>query len=146
MPLDYCPPETYRTDYYLCESGISSLPQPSIAIFLQSELNNVVVECHNENWDGHGAAPVSAEAYEAAQRFISTLQPGIPQPSISADPDGCITFEWSTSSRNVLLVSVHPDYRLDFAAKFGTSQIYGSAPFFDQLSDSVEDLVRSVFA
>jgi hypothetical protein len=109
-------------------------------------LATVFAECRFHDWDGHGAAAVSPDAYYAAERFIGTLPAGFPQPSLSADPDGCVTFEWRSSPRKLALVSVHPDFQLDFAAIFGTSRVYGSEPFFDQLPYGIEDLVRRVYA
>ena len=141
------PPDTYRSPYCLYNNGFGGpLYPPTIVSFSQAELDNIFVECHREDWDGHGAAAVSPEAYQVARQFIGTLPPGIPQPALSADPDGCVTFEWRSSPLKLAMVSVHPDFRLDFARVFGTSRVYGSEPFFDQLPEGIENLVRRVYA
>ncbi len=112
---------------------------------LCSDLDNVMIDCHAAGWDGYGADAVSVEAYELAQRFIRSLPAGIPLPTISADSDGCVTFEWHVSPRRMLLVSVRPDYRIDFAGLFGGAEIYGTSPFFDRLPAGICDFVGRVY-
>ncbi len=111
------------------------------------DLDNVILDCHKPGWDGYGAKAVSVEAYDLAKRFIQSLPAGIPRPFLSADPDGCVTFEWQASARRLLLVSVHPDYRVDYAARFGSEKDcdYGTKPFFDKLPPGLCDLVRRVY-
>lgn len=114
---------------------------------LCADLDNVMIDCHEPGWDGYGAEPVSVEAYNLARRFIKSLPAGIPHPSLSADPDGCVTFEWQVSPRRLVLASVHPDYRIDYAARFGSEKDcdYGTKPFFDKLPTGLCDLVRRVY-
>ena len=119
---------------------VHSLTMPEVIHrSLLDELNDLMLECRVAGWDGHGAAAVDLYAYTAAKRFIESLPAGFPLPSLSADPDGCVTFEWWKSPRRVLLVSVHPNFQLDYAALLGAAKHYGSEPFFGgQLPDSVE--------
>ena len=116
-----------------------------IAAQLAADLDNVMLDCHKPGWDGYGAEAISLEAYWLAQRFIHRLPAGIPRPALSADPDGCVTFEWQVSPRRLLLVSVHPDYRIDYAALFGSAKNYGTEPFFDRLPTGLFDLIRRVY-
>ena len=112
---------------------------------LCADLDIVMLDCNKNDWDGYGAQGISVEAYELAQRFIHGLPPGIPRPLLSADTDGCVTFEWQVSPRRLVLVSVHPDYRIDYAALFGTAKNYGSEPFFNKIPPGLCDLVRRVY-
>lgn len=119
----------------------------SVAGLLQTQLDSLFLECCCEGWDGYGAQPVSVEAYSAAHRFICSLPAGFPMPELAADPDGCVNFDWHVSLSRTLVVSVHPDFRVDFAALIGAAKIYGSEPFFScELPASVRDLVRRVCA
>ena len=104
-----------------------------------------MLDCHKPAWDGYGAEAVSLEAYRLAKFFIQSLPAGIPRPLLSADPDGCVTFEWQVSPRRLVLVSVHPDYRIDYAALFGGAKGYGTEPFFDKFPTGLSDLVRRVY-
>lgn len=112
---------------------------------LDADLNNLMHDCQEAGWDGYGAEAITTEAYFRARRFIESLPAGIPIPALSADPEGCVTFEWQVSPRRLLLVSVHPDYRIDYAALFGSAKSYGTEPFFDKFPAILGDLVRRVY-
>ena len=131
-----------RTEYAEVSTALAA---SSPMALLRGELNELMLDCQVTGWDGYGAEAVSIEAYAAAQRFIRSLPAGFPTPELAADPDGCVNFDWHVSPRRTLVVSVHPDFRLDFAALIGTAKIYGSEPFFaSELPASVRDLVRRV--
>jgi hypothetical protein len=87
---------------------------------------------------------VSNEAYQAAQHFIKRLSLGLPQPELSADPDGCITFEWRSSPRNTLLVSVRPDGGVDYAALVGSAKVHGIEPSFVEFPEILKTLILRV--
>ncbi len=123
----------------------SATPGSDSLATLQADLEEVMLDCHHPGWDGYDARAVSVEAYQLAQRFVRALPAGIQRPSISADPDGCVTFEWQVSPRRLVLVSVHPDYRIDYAALFGSAKSHGTEPFFDKFPTGLRDLVRRVY-
>ena len=123
-----------------------AIPASSSMGTLFAELNDVMLDCCSDDWDGYGAKAVSIHAFAAARRFLESLPAGFPIPSISADPEGCVTFEWRKSPRRVLLVSVHPNFQVDYAAIFGTAKQYGSEPFFTEVPESLKSIVRRVFA
>jgi hypothetical protein len=84
------------------------------------------------------------DAYRAAERFVRSLPPGVETPQVSADPEGCVTFEWRKSARRTLLVSLGPCFTLDYAALIGPSKAHGAEPFFDELPEVVTILIRRV--
>lgn len=129
-----------------CAKVEPAYPVSSLAATLRVELENVAFDCAHPGWDGYGAEAVSVDAYQAAERFIRALPLGIPQPELSADPDGWVTFEWRKSSRRTLLVSVRPGYALDYAALIGTAKTHGSEPFFGELPEMLKTLIRRVIA
>lgn len=144
----YTPARAYRgvvlpayAEVAAASPGSGTIPQ------LCAELDNVMLDCHKPGWDGYGADGISLEAYRLAQSFIHSLPAGIPRPSLAADPDGCVTFEWQVSPRRLLLVSVHPNYRIDYAAIFGSRKDcdYGTKPFFDKFPPGLFDFVRRVY-
>ena len=124
----------------------AAIPASSPAGSLLAELNDLMLDCCRDNWDGYEAKGVSIHAFAAAKRFADSLPAGFPLPSVSADPGGCVTFEWRKSPRSMLLVSVHPNFQVDYAAIFGSAKQYGSEPFFDQMPESLKNIVRRVFA
>ena len=123
----------------------SAYPGSDATAQLYSELDSLMIDYHQPGWDGYGAEAISPDAYRIAQRFIRSLPAGIPRPSLSADPDGCVTFSWRVSPRRLVLASVHPDYRIDYAALFGSAQNYGTEPFFDKFPTTLCDIVRRVY-
>ncbi len=136
-----------------CPAYTQSQTAPTAAVaasnttgLLHAELGTLMVDCFRSGWDGHGAKAVGQHEYRAALRFIESLPPGFPPPTISADPDGCITFEWRVGARRMVLLSVHPDNRVDYAAVFGSSKTYGCEPFFGELPKVVSELVRRTCA
>jgi len=138
------PPQSYRPAYSeYCRAYSQTTPSPIIS-FLDAELHDVFAECHLPDWDGYGAEAVTAEAFEAAQRFAAALPAGLPMPSVGADPDGCFTFVWRSGKSKTLLVSVSPKFRIDFAAVFGASRVFGNEAFFDKFPPELKGVLSRV--
>lgn len=108
------------------------------------ELQSVAEECGSPDWDGYGAVPVLPEAIGQGERLLAALPLGTPAPSVGAEPDGHITFEWYRSPRWVLSLSVSPEGVLYYAALFGTTDVRGSEIFFGEVSELVLSLIRRV--
>lgn len=85
--------------------------------------------CKEANWDGEGADAVEREAYQTAYLLIEALPSGVPSPTIAAEPDGHLSFEWYKHSRQLLSVSVSPDGTLYWAALVGSEDPRGSCQF-----------------
>ena len=113
---------------------------------IRQQLADVWEECSQADWDGHGAEPVSWDAYAIAERFLRSLPLGSPTPSIGAEPDGCITVEWRPSRRRTLSVSVAPDGDLYYAALLGPERVSGATPFYDDAPRAILELIRRVYS
>jgi hypothetical protein len=111
-----------------------------------SELYSVTSGCLLDNWDGYGAAPVSADVYALACQFLRALPLGINAPAVGAEPDGQLTFEWYRSPRRLLSVSVSPEGDLHYAALLGPSKAYGTEAFFGDVPPTILDLIHRVQA
>lgn len=98
-----------------------------------SELYRVYFDCSQSNWDGYGAMPVSRDTYELACQFVEALPPGMPAPSVGAEPDGHMTLEWYKSPHQTISISVSPEHELHWAMLFGTSRTYGTEPFYEEV-------------
>lgn len=108
------------------------------------ELFVVARECRSQNWDGYGASPIASQTFNHACRFLGALPLGIPAPSIGAEPDGHLTFEWHRSLRWTLSISVSPEGDLHYAALLGSSKVYGTEPFFGETPSRILELIRQV--
>jgi len=113
---------------------------------LNDQLYDIVEECSKPGWDGYDAEPVSQEAYANAYRFIERLPLDFPAPSIGAEPDGHITFEWYSSPRRTLSVSISPEGEIHYSALLGMTKRYGTEPFFGDLPQEILSLARRVTA
>jgi hypothetical protein len=112
---------------------------------LREELPEVWQECSEPDWDAYNALPVAWETYENARRFLLALPLGIPAPSIGAEPDGHLTFEWHRAPRRTLSVSITPDEQLHYAALLGPGRTCGSEPFFGEVPKTILGLIRDVY-
>lgn len=108
------------------------------------DLIKVAEECRSANWDGYEAAPITNETFWQAYHFLSALPLGFPPPSVGAEPDGHLTFEWYRSSRRTLSISVSPEGDLHYAAFLGSSKAYGTEPFSGTIPKIILDLIHRV--
>ena len=111
-----------------------------------NELYSVTSKCLVGNWDGYGAAPVTADVYVLACQFLRALPLGIAAPSVGAEPDGHLTLEWYRSPRRLLSVSLSPEGDLHYAALLGPSKAYGTEAFFGDVPRTILDLIHRVQA
>ena len=113
---------------------------------VMDQLCGVYEQCAVAGWDGYDAAAINQEAYLTAYRLLEALPLGVPAPTVGAEPDGHLTFEWHRGARRTLSVSVSPDAELHYAALLGTSKAYGTEPFLGDVPKTVLDLIRRVYA
>lgn len=108
------------------------------------QLDVVADDCSAPGWDGYGALPVTPETVRQAIRFLEALPFGTPAPSIGAEPDGQVTFEWYRSPRRILSVSVSPEGEIHYSALLGSSKAYGTEPFFGEVPRVILQLIHRV--
>ena len=99
-------------------------------------------ESSQDNWDGHGASAVTQSVYRNAYRLLEVIPDGVSFPSIGAEPDGQITFEWHQSPRQTLSLSITSEGDIHYAALLGAGRAYGTEPFLDQIPDTVLSLIQ----
>lgn len=109
----------------------------------RTELLQLGCECQSENWDGYGAAPVHRTALINAYRFLESL-PLLNFPSISADPDGDVAFEWYSGPRRTLTVSINSEGDLHYSALIGQSKSLGTEPFVGEIPNVIAALIQRV--
>ena len=93
------------------------------------ELGSVWDECRVPNWDGYGAIPVSQDTLRNAYVLLESLPAGFPAPSIGAEADGALTFDWYRSPRRTVSVSINDTGELHYAALLGPSRQFGTEVF-----------------
>lgn len=108
---------------------------------LRQELCATAEECAVANWDGYGALPIEIEAYRNAYRLIEALPATTPTPTVGAEPDGAVTFEWYVTPHRTISVSIDANALLNYAALFGVSSVFGTEPFLGELPSQISGLI-----
>ena len=93
---------------------------------MREKLDEMFKECSSPDWDGFGAEPVEAHLRPAVLAFLDALPTQIPNPSISADPDGEVSVDWDYGPRQVFSVSIGDEGRLAYASIDGKKQVHGT--------------------
>lgn len=88
-------------------------------------LNHVFTETCVENWNDEGAMAVTYDTFQKACEFINFLPKILPEPEISADPDGEISIEWYGKNNRVFSVSINGSGKLSYAALYGNKSFHG---------------------
>lgn len=111
---------------------------------LFDDLEHVAEECGEPDWDSYGASPVLQETIFEAQQFLRSIPTGTPRPTLAAEPDGHVTFEWHVSPNRTLSVSISPEGELHFSAVIGSSRCFGTEPFLGEIPDPILDQIKRV--
>jgi hypothetical protein len=113
---------------------------------LRDDLAEAWVECQQPNWDGYDALPVSRDALRNMYTFLEALPPGSARPTIGADPHGHLSVEWYRNPRRILSVAVTDDDLLHYAALLGSNSTHGTEVFYDDVPDTILNLVKRVYS
>ena len=111
---------------------------------LFDDLGELADEYGEADWDGYGAVAVSREAIEGAKVFLRSLPVGTYRPTLGAEPDGHVTFEWHVSPKRTLSVSVSQDGMLHYSALIGSIRHFGTEPFLGDCPRTILGLVQRV--
>jgi len=95
-------------------------------------LREAATEAGSPNWDGYGAQPVQAQAIVNATRFLRSLPSTVPNPDVAVDPDGEVSFEWSSGPARAFSVSVGNGDIVTFAGINGRKKIHGTDLLIDE--------------
>ncbi|MDD3846873.1 MAG: hypothetical protein PHC90_11005 [Syntrophorhabdaceae bacterium] len=109
-----------------------------------NELFELAEECAEEGWDGENAKPVTKAVFDEGFRFLRSLPLHTVVPSVSAEPDGHIVFEWYRSTSRVLSVSIDSEGFLHYAAIIGSRKAYGTEPFTVGMPEPIIGLIGQV--
>jgi hypothetical protein len=97
-------------------------------------LENARARTALEGWDGYGALPMNAQAYNWAKVFIQALPTSAHVPEVSADPDGEVSIDWFCGQRGTVSVSIGPTGRLSWASLIGHNSVRGTEWIDDGIS------------
>lgn len=78
------------------------------------------------NWNGEGADPIPAVAFEEADKFLCKLPHDLPLPEVIAEPDGYLGLEWYANKRLLYVVSFNGQGALSCSGLIGQLKVYGT--------------------
>ena len=102
--------------------------------------------CQEADWDNEAADPINAKTFGIAFRLIEALPTGFPLPTVCAEPDGHLSFEWYKHTRRLLSVSISENGTLYWAALVGSEDSRGSCQFFDEFPSTLLRWIGRVYA
>lgn len=110
-----------------------------------SKLQDIQEESCVDDWDGYEGKAVSVAALQDAEIFLTLLPSTIPEPEISAEPDGEISLEWIKNRRNILSLSFGGNNNISYAGVFGASEVYGKEQFLDLIPAAIMDSLKRLY-
>jgi len=122
-----------------------SLELDAARIVLRSSLLETYQRCQHPQWDGERADPISEDTYTVALRFLEALPRDSQLPTVNAEPDGQLNFEWYLAPRRLLTVSVSATGTLYWAALIGSEDPRGSCQFVDQFPKTLLYWISQVY-
>ena len=111
---------------------------------LFSELDSVAEEISQPGWNGNNEEPVSQESYYKAYCLAEMLPLELPNPTVGADPDGELTFEWYRAPHRLLSLSIGADGFIHYVARIGPNKHHGREEFFDEMPKRLVELAQGV--
>lgn len=119
--------------------------KPSAQTWVFSELEELSITASHKNWDNLGSAPLDADTYQIAKRFISALPSSLPAPELTVDRDGEVNFDWYGSSGQIFTASLRKDGRIAFAGQISTrNRLSGVGEFNDSVPEKVVESIKTI--
>ena len=111
---------------------------------LQKEIQGIIVETSEPDWDGYGALPLQSGSLRYALVFLWLLPSQYGLPMIDADNKGRISFEWIKSKSKRLSVSVTSSGKLIYAFLAGASSGSGEEYLGSTVPDTILSIIRRI--
>ena len=109
------------------------LPPVHIPLFEREswkrEVNSLLNEAGEANWDGEGALALDAETVEIAMDLVDRFPRYATRPDVAATPHGEVDFDWVVNKEVMLTISVCPSKEIVFAGLFLGARLSGSEPW-----------------
>ena len=97
------------------------------------DVNSLLDEAGEANWDGEGALALDAETVEIAIELVDRFPLYTTRPDVAATPHGEVDFDWVVNREVMLTVSVCPSKKIVFAGLFFGARLSGSEPWSGDL-------------
>lgn len=170
IPIDYQPNiNTFRNPAYCEQVSTSAVSKEGLAhikmleecrqhaeksialhgrlISLLNEVDEILSDFGEDNWDGYGALAVDSGAREAVGSLVRLLPDSIGVPEVSPTNKGYISLDWFHDHRQQLSMDMGADGMITYAWKSGSDCGSGMAQFdykkIPAILDSCLDMVAA---
>ncbi|NOX43266.1 MAG: hypothetical protein GXP19_05985 [Gammaproteobacteria bacterium] len=112
------------------------------------DLQIIADEFEEEYWGVDGAEAISKETLEYALSFLQALPLSTKVPSVEADADDSIDFEWYVDKRHLFTVNIGKGGKYYFAGLFGEGDYQkakGSGVFKGKITPLLAQLIEDVY-
>lgn len=86
--------------------------------YLSTEIDRVLIDYGQENWDGEGALAITPQTADVARSLLSFFSLTSFSPDVDATPHGEIDFDFSMSENTLLTVRSCPSGKIVFSGIF----------------------------
>lgn len=107
-------------------------------------LFGIAKKCFHQNWDGHGAEPISAEVYRKTSNLIREFPIGLHAPELVPENDGAITLEWHENHKQELLLSINPNNIAYYVFVDGSEKKKGSYVLQESLPPFLINMINQL--
>lgn len=121
--------------------------KPSDQKWMFNELEELSINASFPNWDNLGSAPLDADTYQIAKRFILALPSSLPAPELTVDRDGEVNFDWFGSGGQIFSASLRKDGRIAFAGQISIrNRLSGLEEFNDSVPKRIVENIKTIFS
>lgn len=111
---------------------------------VRQQLNEIVLECAEQGWDGYDARPVDRDAVLNATMALSFIPRSVRTPDVVPEPSGDVGLEWRDDRGSVFVMGFSSRNEIHFAGiSCDGGKIYGSERFVAELpTELLKHIVR----
>lgn len=121
--------------------------KPSEQQWVFNELEELSVNASRPNWDNLGSAPLDADTYQIAKRFILALPSSLPAPELTVDRDGEVNFDWFGPGGQIFSASLRKDGRIAFAGQISSrNRQSGLEEFNDSVPKRIVESIKTIYS
>lgn len=99
---------------------------------LTREIEDILLECSGQDWDGYGAKPVSQDSVRLVRKFLKMLPNDISYPDLEPEPNGALSMTWIKRGYH-LGISIDEKKQIFWGGISPHGRVYGEARFIEEI-------------
>lgn len=110
---------------------------------LTREIEDILLECSGQDWDGYGAKPVSQDSVCLVRKFLKMLPDDISYPNLEPEPNGALSMTWIKRGYH-LGISIDEKKQIFWGSTSPHGYIYGDAKFAEEIPEEVMTILYTI--